>query len=140
MQTLFFRTHNPASWALRSYLWSSWSHCGIVTPEQTVIHAAPFRGVVEDTVGEFLAGASRYSPKDIWLPHDDKAIEFARAQIGKSYDWRGVAGIGLREDSWARGEYWFCNELIEAACRAGGRDRFVMNTGRVTPQHTWMVL
>ena len=138
MQAIFCRRRNLGSALLRTALWSSWSHCGIVTPDLTVIEAAAFHGVRERPLREFLADVSRYSIKTIALPNDARAIAFARAQIGKPYDWWGVIGIGLHRD-WTDDSAWFCDELLEAACKDGGRQRFIEDVWRITPQHSWMV-
>ncbi|WP_290906247.1 YiiX/YebB-like N1pC/P60 family cysteine hydrolase [Aquabacterium sp.] len=139
MQAIYCRRNNLGSLALRTALWSSWSHCGIVTPELTVIEASAFHGVVERPWADFIADVSRYALKPLWVPDEAAAIAFARAQVGKRYDWPGVIGIALRRD-WQERDSWFCSELIEAAAVAGGRQRFVNNAWRVTPQHSWMVL
>jgi uncharacterized protein YycO len=138
MYTIFCRRHNAGSFLLRTALWSSWSHCGIVTPHMTVIEAAAFHGVVERPYAQFIAGVSRYSVKTIALPDDARAIAFARAQVGKPYDWAGVIGLGLRRE-WDEPDAWFCSELIEASAVAGRRPRFVHQAKRVTPRDSWMV-
>lgn len=139
MHTIFCRRHNAGSVLLRTALWSSWSHCGIVTPELTVIEAAAFHGVVERPFQEFIAGVSRYSVRSIALPDDAAAIAWAREQVGKPYDWLGVIGLGLRRDDWQVDSAWFCSELLEGSAAAGGRQRFVHQVRRVSPQHSWMV-
>lgn len=138
MQTIFCRRQNLGSVLLRTALWSSWSHCGIVTPEMTVIEAAAFHGVIERPYADFIAGVSRYSVKAIEVESDALAISWARSQIGKPYDWWGAVGLGLHRE-WGQPDAWFCSELVEAACMAGGRNRFVFNAKRVTPAHSWMV-
>lgn len=139
MQAIYCRRRNVGSWLLRVFTWSSWSHCGVLTRDGTVIEAAAFHGVIERPLSEFLADKSAYSGKDIALPDDVAAIAFARSQLGKPYDWAGVIGIGLHRD-WEDDSAWFCDELVEAACVAGGRRRFVHDAWRVTPQQSWMVL
>jgi len=138
MQAIFCRRRNVGSLLLRTFTWSSWSHCGIVTPDLTVIEAAAFHGVVERPWSEFIAGVSRYSVRSIDVPDEAAAIEWARSQVGKRYDWSGVIGLGLRRE-WDQPQAWFCSELLEAAAAAGGRRRFVHQARRVTPQHSWMV-
>jgi uncharacterized protein YycO len=138
MQAIYVRRSNPGSWLLRTALWSSWSHCAIVTPQDTVIEAAAFRGVVEHPLAGFLAGVSARSFKDIPVPDDAAAIAWARAQIGRPYDWWGAIGLAFHRE-WNRPDTWFCSELVEAAAAAGGRTRLVAQARRVTPQHSWMV-
>jgi uncharacterized protein YycO len=139
MKAIYCRRHNPGSLLLRFFTWSSWSHCGIVTPDGTVIEAAAFHGVIERPLSEFMAGVSKSADRDIPLPDDAAAIRFARAQVGKPYDWSGAIGLALRRDTWQADDAWFCSELVEAAAAAGGRQRFINQASRVTPQHSWMV-
>jgi uncharacterized protein YycO len=139
MQVIYCRRRNLGSLALRTALWSSWSHCAILTPELTVIEAAAFHGVRELPYADFMDGVSRYQLKKINLPDDEKAIAWARSQVGKPYDWPGVIGLGLRREEWESSDAWFCSELVEMAALHGGRARFVHNARRVTPQHSWMV-
>jgi uncharacterized protein YycO len=138
MNAIYCRRHTLGSLALRTALWSSWSHCGIVTPQRTVIEAAAWHGVIERPLDLFLAGTSQAAVRGIALPDDAAAIAFARAQVGKPYDWAGAIGLALRRE-WDDAAAWFCSELIEGAAAAGGRKRFVHNAWRVTPQHSWMV-
>jgi uncharacterized protein YycO len=138
MQAIFCRRANLASLLLRTVTWSSWSHCAIVTPEGTVIEAAAPHGVIERSRATFLAGVSKFSEKTIDLPDDAAAIAWARAQIGKPYDWLGALGLAFHRE-WDNPERWWCSELVEGAAAAGRRPRFVSNAGRVTPQHSWMV-
>jgi uncharacterized protein YycO len=138
MQAIYCRRHRPGSVLLRAAMWSSWSHCGIITPQFTVIEACSAHGVIERPLEQFLPLWSRYSVKTIALPNDAAAIGFARSQLGKPYDWAGAAGIAVRRQ-WDDPASWFCSELLEAAAAFGGRQRFVHNAWRVTPQHSWMV-
>jgi uncharacterized protein YycO len=138
MNAIFCRRANLGSLALRTALWSAWSHCGIVTPDLTVIEASAWHGVIERSYRAFIAGVSHYSVKRIAVPDEVRAIAWARAQVGKPYDWTGVLGLALRRE-WDDAAAWFCSELVEAAAAAGGRTRFVFNARRVTPQHSWMV-
>lgn len=138
MQVIYCRRPNIGSLLLRTGMWSSWSHCGIVTPGMTVIEAAAFHGVIERTYADFIVSASKYSVKVIPLESDALAVQWARSQIGKPYDWSGAIGLAFHRE-WDDPAAWFCSELIEGACMAGGRNRFVFNARRVTPQHSWMV-
>lgn len=79
MEAIFCRRHRLGSVLLRTFLWSSWSHCGIVTPDQTVIEARAWHGVTERPLAAFLAAATRSSKKQIALPDDAAAIAWARA-------------------------------------------------------------
>lgn len=138
MKAIFVRRSNIGSLLLRTGMWSSWSHCAVVTPQQTVIEAAAFHGVIERPLADFLAHVSKSSVKDIALPDDAAAIAWARSQIGKPYDWAGATGLAFQRE-WQRADFWFCSEFLEGVATAGGRQRFVNQASRVTPQHSWMV-
>jgi uncharacterized protein YycO len=138
MKTIFCRRHTVGSIVLRAALWSSWSHCGIVLPDDTVVEARAFEGVVHRPVADLIAESSKFEYRDIAVPHDAAAYEFALAQVGKRYDRWGVVGLGVRRE-WEEPDAWFCSELVEAAAVAGGRRRFLHQARRVTPQHSWMV-
>lgn len=139
MQVIFCRRNNAGSWALRAVLRSSWSHCGIVTPQGMVIHAAAFHGVIRQPLTEFADGVSHFAVRDIALPDDAAAIQWALSQVGKPYDWLGALGIAANTRQWQEPDAWFCSELVEAAAAAGGRQRFIHDAWRVTPQSSWMV-
>jgi uncharacterized protein YycO len=138
MKAVFCRHGNLGSLLLRTCMWSSWSHCAIVTVAGTVIEARAFKGVTERPLRAFLDEASDYAFKDIAVEDDARAEAFARAQIGKPYDWFGAVGLGLHRE-WEQPDAWFCSELVEGAVVAGQRRRFVNQVKRITPQLAWMV-
>ena len=60
-------------------------------------------------------------------------IDFARAQIGKPYDYPQILGIILHQD-WGNKRSWFCSELVFASFAQAGinlLDREVSD--RITP-------
>lgn len=133
------RARSLSSWLIRVATWSEWSHCAIVTPNETVIESrALMGGVVEQPLADSLAHASEHRIVEVSTPDDAAGVAWARAQIGAPYDWTGVLGIALRR-RWADPDSWFCSELVEAALAAAGRLRF-RDVPRVTPQHSWMAL
>lgn len=138
MQVVYCRRLNLGSLLLRTGMWSSWSHCAIVTPDRTVLEASAFHGVVERPFAEFIADKSASSRKTIEVPNDAAAIAWARRQVGKPYDWLGAVGLALHRE-WQQDDSWFCSEFVEAAAVQGGRQRFVNQARRVTPQSSWMV-
>lgn len=139
LRVLFLRQRSVASVAIRAATWSTWSHCGIVTPELTVIEAKGLHGVREVPLEEAIAGASRWQMVGVACPLPELAIAWARSQIGRPYDWTGVIGLGLHRE-WDDPAAWWCSELVEAALAKGGRRRFRPDMRRITPQHCWMVL
>lgn len=117
---------------------SRWSHCGILTPEQTVIEAQVRHGVTETPLAEFLARYSRVQQVQVHCLRPDRGISWARSQIGKGYDYLGVLGNWARE-SWEDESRWHCAELLEAALVKAGRRRFRDAPWLIRPNHSFMV-
>lgn len=139
LRLIYSRSRNPGSLLLRTALWSSWSHCGVLTEDGTVIEAAVWHGVIERPLSEHLHGKSQSAIKNVVVPDAAAGVQWARLQIGKPYDWLGVIGLGLRRE-WERADDWFCSELCERAVLESGRRRFDRQERRITPQDQWMVV
>ena len=72
-----------------------------------------------------LDGAVIVDVVDYSVPNAAAGIAWARSQVGKEYDWRGVFGIALAPDrNWQDESDWFCFELAAAALAHAGRDLF----------------
>lgn len=138
MNAIYLRRANLGSLLLRSCMWSSWSHCGVLMPDATVIEAAAFHGVIRRPFDDVARGASQFAMRSIEVPDDDAAYAFAASQIGKPYDWVGAFGLALHRE-WDEPDAWYCSEYLEAAVVAGGRRRFINQPRRITPQLSWMV-
>lgn len=138
MQILFGRSYTVGSALIRLGTWSVWGHCGIVTPEGTVIEARWGGGVVERPMAKVLAGMSAHHVLEVACPDDAAGLAWARSTLGARYDWRGVFGLAIRR-RWDQDDAWFCSEHVEAALAAAGRRRW-RQPWRVTPQHSWMVV
>ena len=138
LRVIFTRSHTPGSMVIRTMTWSSWAHCGIVTPEGTVIEARAFATVGERRVEDLQSHASKWTERLIEVPDPDAGIAWARTQIGKPYDYRGIAAFVGRNESWQDEDSWFCSELVEAAIAHAGRTRFLLQANRITPQMVWM--
>ena len=119
-----------------------WSHRGIVTEAGTVVEARMLHGVVET---EWAAFAARYPDpgQRCLIEHQcaDPAsgIAWARAQVGKPYDYLAALGFAFHRDSWQRPDSWECAELAETALlHARTRERFRESPHRITPNMSWM--
>lgn len=134
-RVIFSRRHHPGSVLLRTALWSPWSHCGIIVGD-SVIEARADGGVVRTPLHEFQAHASRWAI--VQFPANDNAGYAACAEVGKPYDFAGVAGIGLHR-RWSDADKWFCSELVAYALKRGGLALFREDENRITPQHLWML-
>jgi uncharacterized protein YycO len=141
LQLVFSRSHHIGSALIRLGTWSSWGHCGIIHDfwgEARVIDAKARHGVQERLLSDYLSETSEYAFKDVEVPNAAAGIAWAKAQIGKKYDWSGIFSFIGREN-WNEDDKWFCSELAEGAILAAGRQRFSHNIERVTPQLCWMV-
>lgn len=142
LKLVFMRNHSLGELLIRVGTWSEWGHVGIVfeeNGESRVIDSRPFHGVQERTLAEFIEKASKYEFKEVEVPDSAKAIEWARTQIGKGYDWGGVISFASHRD-WAEEDKWFCSEFAESAIKAAGRLRFTVDAQRISPQNCWMVV
>lgn len=139
VQAIYSRAHSLGSLAIRSASWfEQWSHVGLLTGFGTLVEATAWHGVVETDLDAFKAKASRYEIVDIACPHPESAIHFARAQVGKGYDWGSIWGFISRDFEWEDDRAWVCTELLEASLVAGGRRRFRAEAHRITPRQSYI--
>lgn len=136
VQVIFSRRHHPGSVLLRTFMWSPWSHCGIVTTNDTVIQATT-AGVVETPLQQFKDHSSKWAIVEYDADYAAVMIA-AQEQLGKKYDWAGCAGIALHRD-WTDDDAWFCSELVAYTLAQGGAELFRLEAKRITPQHLWML-
>lgn len=140
---LFTRRHHPGSVAVRVGTWSAWSHVDLVDgegPAATVIGALAFSGVAEEPLAYRLAHASRAALVQIPSADPQAVLAAARSQLGKPYDWAGIAGLITRNRNWQEEDCWFCSELIAWAFAQAGQPLFRAElVNRVNPQHLWML-
>jgi uncharacterized protein YycO len=109
MLRALFTSHPVAgSKLIRLLSTSSFSHCGLVTPEGTVIEAVTKIGVREQPLASSLVGVSASVLVDCRNFDADECVARARSQLGRSYDWRGCFGF-------SRPDFWYCSELLAYA-------------------------
>ena len=138
VEVLFSRRHSITTPLLRAFAWSSWSHVAL-RDESSVIEAVGFEGVRDISFTQAIAAASRWELVRLPCADPAAAIAAARSQIGKPYDWLGVAGIGLRRD-WRDESRWYCSELVAWAIEQGGTRLFrPVRINRVTQEHLYML-
>jgi len=141
IRAIFCRRHHWAAPLIRLATWSLWAHVAPIVEDEAeavVIDATFTYGVARRGLPAVLASLSDYCVKEVDCPDPSAAYDFAREQLGKPYDTRGVLGLALHRD-WQADDAWFCSEFFEAMLAAGGNRRFVQQAHRVTPQHSWMV-
>lgn len=132
------RKYIPAM-LLRIFTLSKFSHTAVLLDDNTVIEAAAFKGVVRGSFENFTKIYDRVIIQDLPLPNEEAAISFLLEQIGKPYDWTAIFGIVFRNGKWTDLDSWFCSELVEAAVKAGGLDRFKEDISRIIPQYCWVL-
>ena len=137
------RKASPASFLLRTYLWSRWSHAAIYDDERGVVFDATFThgGCRVWPEGEFFARYPAHELRTIAVDADElpQARLWLDAQLGKSYDWKALAGIFMRRE-WADEGRWFCSEMAEAFRTQFERRRFLADASRITPEHLAMTV
>lgn len=115
-----------------------WSH-GAIHDGNEVIEALIGKGVVRTPIHEFRQRYSRTELVHYDCPDPDKALQFAREQLGKGYDLKRAFCVPWR-GRWDEPGAWNCNELIEAALVAGGRSRWRKEKKSVSPTETYLCL
>lgn len=135
-EVIYSRRHHPGSVALRTAMWSPWSHCGVIDGGE-VIQAVAGHGVIAMPLDAFKTDASRWAIVK-YPANASVAAVAAHAQVGKGYDYKGVLGIGVHRQ-WHDPEDWFCSELVAFALMMGGFAPFRLDAFRITPQHLWML-
>lgn len=139
LRAIYCRTFGPMTPVIRARFWSDWSHCGIITPDETVLEASFWHGVVETDIEDFLASCTKWTEKPIECPSPTVGIAWARTQIGKPYDTWGALGLGFNRE-WQSEEDWFCSEYLEQTVVMAGRQRFSSSTWRIDPQTSFNVI
>jgi uncharacterized protein YycO len=139
MKVLVARNNRPGSWLIRLVTMGKWSHAALLLPNWLVIDTTLTTGVRASPVMAWIRDYPTHEVIDVDLPDEEKAINFARAQLSKPYDWTAIFGM-LLQRNWQDQDSWFCSELVEAALSAGGRKRFRDDVSRITPHQTWAVM
>lgn len=143
VRVLFTRRRHLGSLAIRLGTWSTWSHVDLVddrgaAPE--LIGAVAPSGVVRQSMAERLQMASQAALVEFSVRDRNTVLDAAASQLGRPYDWLGVAGIALRGRDWQEDDCWFCSELVAWSFSAAGEPLFRADlVSRVNPQHLWML-
>lgn len=140
MKVIYCANNKMTSWLIRMFTWSRFSHVVFVEDDETIIdstftHSGVQRRLLSDIYREY----STIEVVEMPLPDEQAALAFARSQLGKPYDKTAILGFIFRRN-WADEDAWFCNELIEAIAKAGGRTRFREALSRITPEMSWAVI
>lgn len=128
MITLQFSAQNDiASWAIRRFTWSQYSHVDLVLPDGSLLGARTAAGV-SIAPAHPCHRAARFT-----VDAPDEVLAIAKGQIGKPYDWSGIFGMISRSD-WQQPDQWFCSELVAWAFQQAGMPLINAQTHRITPR------
>ena len=127
------------SWLIRLFTFSKFSHMAMRISDDLVVDSTLLTGVRCILFKDFIKKYPGCEQLEIQLPNEANAVNFALNQVGKPYDWTALVGMVLQR-KWHEEDSWFCNELWEAAAKAGGKPRFRDDVYRITPQQSWAVL
>lgn len=143
VRVLFTHRRHLGSLAIRLGTWSTWSHVDLVDDRGAVpelIGAVAPTGVVRQPMAERLRLASQAALVEFSVRDRNAVLDAAASQLGRPYDWLGVAGIALRGRDWQEDDCWFCSELVAWSFSAAGEPLFRADlVSRVVPQHLWML-
>jgi uncharacterized protein YycO len=137
LKLLFCTSNKPAAVAIRVATWSDWSHVAIIDGDEVIEAVWPH--VRTAKLSDVIGSHSKHVIREYPCKDPQAAIDAARSQIGKPYDWSVFLGAMSRKD-YSDDTNWFCSELGAWALEQGGspvfrRDYF----HRVYPQHLWMI-
>jgi hypothetical protein len=123
---------HPFSAIIRFINGSLWSHEAILDGDNVIealgstgVHSVPFEQAKKHYID--------YAILEFDVPDAEAGMAFARAQIGKQYDWGAIFWqwlgrvflmLGL-ERNWQDDSKWICFELREAVLLAAGRPTIV---------------
>lgn len=134
LQIVFASDWYPASIAIKLFTLSRWSHVGIIDGDY-VIDTQLLTGCIRTPIADWKEKHSKHCIAEIDCPRGvDSAIEFARAQVGTKYDWRGIIGLAVRDSGLQQKHKWFCSELVIEASGLLKKQTF-----RASPQTVWFL-
>ena len=104
--------------AIRDVTDSQWSHVDIILPDGFYLGARSNGGVQVRPPNYCKPIRERRYAIPTTPDQLDAMLTFARAQIGKPYDFLDIAGLLAHRD-WRRPNAWMCSELAAATAEAG---------------------
>jgi uncharacterized protein YycO len=109
--------------AIKFVTWGQYSHTAIILGNGSIVEAWQGSNSVR-VIKHISDGHKPGTPVDIYsvrMGAEQERVfrEFIASQIGKKYDFWGIAGF-LRRKDLQRGESWFCSELFAAGCEKAG--------------------
>src|SRR5574343_68023 len=134
IEVVFTDSNSFSARCITAFTWSNYRHVGFYDRKNGSIidSRSDYGGVSEYSFEKLKEDYSRILVRS--FPNVPlEALNIARSQIGKPYDWTALAGIGLHRD-WQETNKWFCSELVTWACQQTGADVINKQSWRVTPQ------
>jgi uncharacterized protein YycO len=98
------------------------SHISLIDNDNRLIEALEFRGVTDVRTLESVRNEQRVDVFSVMVFPDQqrRAIEWARQQVGKRYDYLSVLRFVTRRDAREHNGKWFCSELAFVAAQQAG--------------------
>lgn len=115
---LLFRGRGFISAAIRWQTRSEYSHAAFLLPCGRVLEAWQGAGVRIKWMRDW-EGVETFGVHGMTVGQWEKAINFAKAQIGKRYDYRGVFRF-LSRRKVPVDDRWFCSELVARSLEVAG--------------------
>lgn len=129
---LLFRGRGFISWLIRWQTRSEYSHAALMLPDGSIIEAWMTKGVRQHWLKDWI-DVDVFSVHGMTPEQWARAINYARAQIGKKYDWLAVIRF-LSRFRQPPNDRWFCSELVFQAIEiAGIRLLRYVRAGEVSP-------
>jgi uncharacterized protein YycO len=116
---LLFRGRGLLSALIRWQTRSEYSHAAILMRDGLIVESWPGKGVQIKRLKDW-AGVTKFDLAGMTDNQWDKAIDFAKAQVGKKYDWRGVLCFLSRTKRKKDATHWFCSDMVFAAVQHAG--------------------
>lgn len=136
-KVLLFKGGDPISWLVKVQSRSIYSHAALLIPGTTrCIESYPGTGVrTRQLNSKDFESADIYDVRGMTPDMWEKAIDFARCQIGMPYDWWSVVRFVSKRPARENGK-WFCSELVhKAISEAGIRLLERIPSAEVSPAH-----
>ncbi len=119
MKVVFYQENDLLGKIIKFFTRGIYVHCSVILPDNTVIDAKPFNGVIKhNCLNDTIKKDAILTIFDVQTtPEQDIIIvDFLNKQVGKKYDWWSVFGFILYTTEEGRKNYnkWFCSELIFA--------------------------
>lgn len=100
--------------SIRFKTWCGFSHCEFVLDDGTTLAARSSGGVAIRPLNYAKFSQVAYYTVEVTDAEKKAILDFARAQLGKGYDFEAIAGVVVHRD-WRSKDRWFCSELVAAA-------------------------